>query len=234
MYLAIDVGNTFVKYAVFKEDRIIYSNQSDLLDEKLISKISLDYNIRSLIISSVRIEKKISIDLDILYLSYRTNLPITIDYKSPETLGNDRIANICAASSLFPEKDILIIDAGSCITIDYISKEYKYLGGRISPGLQMRYKSLNYFTEKLPKLDFKDEFLFLGDSTNSCIISGVQNGIISEIDDIITEIKKENPDLFVLGTGGDIFFFEKVLKNPIFADSNLLMKGLNKILQYNV
>ena len=234
MYLAIDVGNTFVKYAVFKEDRIIYSNQSNLLDEKLISKISLDYNIRSLIISSVRIEKKISLDLDILYLSYRTNLPITIDYKSPETLGNDRIANICAASSLFPEKDILIIDAGSCITIDYISKEYKYLGGRISPCLQMRYKSLNYFTEKLPKLDFKDEFIFLGDSTKSCIISGVQNGIISEIDDIITEIKKENPDLFVLGTGGDIFFFEKVLKNPIFADSNLLMKGLNKILQYNV
>tara|TARA_Y100001968_G_C19281961_1_gene679697 strand:- start:200 stop:904 length:705 start_codon:yes stop_codon:yes gene_type:complete len=234
MYLAIDVGNTFVKYAIFKEDRIVYSNKSDLLDEKIISQISFDYNIRSLIISSVRKEKKISLDLDVLYLSYRTNLPISIDYKSPETLGNDRIANICAATSLFPEKDILIIDSGSCITMDYISKEHKYLGGRISPGLQMRYESLNYFTEKLPKLDFRDEFMLLGDSTNSCIISGVQNGIIAEIDDIITEIKKEKPDLFVLGTGGDIFFFEKALKNPIFADSNLLMKGLNKILQYNV
>ena len=174
-----------------------------------------------------------NLDVEVIHLSHKTSLPINLNYKTPETLGKDRIANIVAVSEEYPNKNAVVIDAGTCITYDFINKNKEYLGGRISPGLEMRYKSLNEFTELLPKLSFSGESKFIGDDTDSSILSGVEQGVLSEVDSLISVFRKENEDLIVVVTGGDTFFFENALKNSIFADQNLVLKGLNIILKYN-
>ena len=163
----------------------------------------------------------------------RLSLCLILNYKNPETLGKDRIANIVAVSEEYPNKNVVVIDAGTCITYDFINKDQEYLGGRISPGLEMRYKSLNEFTELLPKLSVSGESKFIGDDTESSIYSGVEQGVLSEVNSLIFGFRKENEDLIVVVTGGDTFFFENALKNIIFADQNLVLKGLNIILKYN-
>ena len=233
MRLIIDIGNTLVKYAVFDNCEIVYFEKSKDLKNSIITNIVNQYSINSSIVSSVRDEVQIHLDHDTLYLSNNTKLPFLINYKSPETFGKDRIANIAAVVFLYSLKNVLIIDAGSCITIDFVNKDGLYLGGRISPGLKMRYQALHHFTAKLPELTIQKEFLVLGNDTDSSIISGVQVGVLSEIQTVITDFKKENDDLFVIITGGDTFFFENALKSTIFADQDLVLKGLNEILKYN-
>ena len=163
----------------------------------------------------------------------KTNVPITVKYKTPNTLGKDRLAGVVAAAVLYPNKNVLVIDAGSCITMDYIDKNKVYFGGRISPGIEMRYNSLKKFTKNLPKLTINTSFNLIGNDTNSSIVSGVQSGILAEVETIITDLRKENESLFVVVTGGDTIFFENTLKNSIFADPFLVLKGLNEILKYN-
>ena len=240
MNLTIDIGNTFVKYAVFDNDQIIYNEKSSDSEREIILNITQRYLIQSCIISSVRkkdslikLKSYLPLNINVSQLSHKTKIPCVIKYNSPKTLGADRIANIVGANSLYPNKDILIIDTGSCITVDLIDSNGLYLGGRISPGLEMRYKSLHCFTSRLPELKIQNNFLYLGKDTHSSIVSGVQAGIVAEIDTIISYYKKENDDLFVIVTGGDLFFFENALKSTIFADQDLVLKGLNEILQYN-
>ena len=127
----------------------------------------------------------------------------------------------------------MVIDAGTCITFDFIDLNNIYVGGRISPGIEMRYKALFNQTHNLPRLSLNEEFNFMGNSTKESIVSGVQNGVLSEVNLIISKLKKENKDLIVIVTGGDTFFFENALKNSIFADENFVLKGLNEILKYN-
>jgi len=233
MKLIIDIGNTLVKYAIFDGDIIREVYKYSDVDLVFLNKIILKWNIKSVIISSVRNPLKWNLPVSLTILDHKTKLPVSINYKTPETLGNDRVANIVASSVLFPDKNILVIDAGSCITIDFIDKNKEFQGGRISPGLEMRYKSLHKFTEKLPKLSITTDFDTIGRDTNSSIVSGVQQGVLSEVETIIYDFRKENEDLFVIVTGGDTFFFENALKNSIFADQNLVLKGLNEILKYN-
>ena len=154
-------------------------------------------------------------------------------YGTPETLGSDRIAVLIAATVKFPNQDVLIFDSGTCLTFDYITERSLYYGGRISPGLQMRFDALHQFTDKLPKLSISSETPTIGTDTDSSIISGVQSGIISEIETIITDYKKENPKINVIITGGDSIFLQRALKNSIFVDPFLALKGLNEILDYN-
>jgi len=168
-----------------------------------------------------------------LELDTSTLLPITLNYKTLETLGKDRIALAVAAAQLYPHKNVLIIDAGTCITYDFIDKHKEYQGGSISPGIQMRFKALNTFTDKLPLINPTDNVELLGKSTSESISSGVMNGVYSEIDGIIDKYKINFPDIEVILTGGDIIYFDKKLKNNIFANSNLVLKGLNMILDYN-
>ena len=233
MKLIIDIGNTLVKYAIFSSDEIviIYKKNDVLISfmQELIHK----HNVNDVIISSVRDKVYANFGIKTLYLNHLTRLPITINYETPETLGNDRIANLVAASVLYPNKNILIIDAGTCITIDFIDQNKEYHGGRISPGIEMRYKSLHKFTSNLPKLTISNTALQIGKDTNSSIVSGVEKGVVAEIETIIDDFKNENEDLFVILTGGDTFFFENTLKNIIFADQNLVLQGLNEILKYN-
>ena len=233
MKLIIDIGNTLVKYAIFSSDEIVIIYKKNDVEISFMKDLIQKHNVNDVIISSVRDKVDGDFGIKTLYLNHLTPLPITINYETPETLGNDRIANVVAASVLYPNKNILIIDAGTCITIDFIDQNKEYQGGRISPGIEMRYKSLHKFTSNLPKLTISNTAQQIGKDTNSSIVSGVEKGVVAEIETIIDDFKNENEDLFVIVTGGDTFFFENTLKNSIFADQNLVLKGLNEILKYN-
>lgn len=233
MNLIIDIGNTLVKYAVFNNDQLVEILKTSEIETGKVNTLIKEFDIKNVIISSVRKEMNWNLDVEVIHLSHKTSLPINLNYKTPETLGKDRIANIVAVSEEYPNKNTVVIDAGTCITYDFINKNKEYLGGRISPGLEMRYKSLNEFTELLPKLSVSGESKFIGDDTESSIYSGVEQGVLSEVILLISRFRKENEDLIVVVTGGDTFFFENALKNSIFADQNLVLKGLNIILKYN-
>tara|TARA_B110000003_G_scaffold241605_1_gene248942 strand:- start:304 stop:1014 length:711 start_codon:yes stop_codon:yes gene_type:complete len=233
MNLIIDIGNTLVKYAVFNNDQLVEILKTSEIETGKVNTLIKEFDIKNVIISSVRKEMNWNLDVEVIHLSHKTSLPINLNYKTPETLGKDRIANIVAVSEEYPNKNAVVIDAGTCITYDFINENKEYLGGRISPGLEMRYKSLNEFTELLPKLSVSGESKFIGDDTDSSILSGVEQGVLSEVDSLISVFRKENEDLIVVVTGGDTFFFENALKNSIFADQNLVLKGLNIILKYN-
>ncbi len=233
MKLIIDIGNTLVKYAIFSSDEIVIIYKKNDVEISFMQELIQKHNVNDVIISSVRDKVDGDFGIKTLYLNHLTPLPITINYETPETLGNDRIANVVAASVLYPNKNILIIDAGTCITIDFIDQNKEYQGGRISPGIEMRYKSLHKYTSNLPKLTISNTAQQIGKDTNSSIVSGVEKGVVAEIETIIDDFKNENEDLFVIVTGGDTFFFENTLKNSIFADPNLVLKGLNEILKYN-
>jgi len=155
-------------------------------------------------------------------------------YATPQTLGVDRIALAMAGVSLFKNTNVLIIDAGSCITYDFVNARGQYLGGAISPGVEMRYKALHTFTAKLPNLSKEDASdSLIGDTTQTSMHSGVVRGILTEIDGIIDQYQSRFKDLTVILTGGDTLFLSKRLKNTIFADSKFLLKGLNYLLERN-
>ena len=237
MKLIIDIGNTAVKTALFEDKQLICSASFD--ECTLLNTLGFvaKYTISSAIISSVKVlndeVEKVIKHFDALFLNENTPLPIEIDYKSPNTLGRDRIAAVVGASVLFPKQDVLVFDAGTCLTIDFISKEKVYKGGRISPGIMMRYSALHQFTNKLPLCEFSERSMLMGQDTESSIISGVQQGILAEVSEIINVYKKENKQTIIAVTGGDCFFFEKELKSSIFANPFLVMEGLNEILDYN-
>ncbi|MDO6760366.1 type III pantothenate kinase [Tamlana sp. 2_MG-2023] len=240
MNLIIDVGNSFVKLAVFSADKLQERRIVEL--KKLLEAISLlktDFPLlKNVIISSVghlnidQVEN-IKKEFNLLVLDIDTKLPFINGYSTPETLGVDRIGLVCASVKQFSGKNVLIIDAGTCITYDFVTQENKYLGGAISPGLAMRYKSLNNLTAKLPLLELSVPKNIIGNSTANSIHSGVVNGVINEVDGIITQYKTKFSDLTVILTGGDAKFLSKQLKSSIFANSNFLLEGLNYILQLN-
>jgi len=235
--LIIDIGNTAVKLALFKDKELVSATAiGDCNLKNVLSFVGVQF-ISGAIISSVKelnkeIEKIIN-HFDALFLVENTPVPITIAYKTPHTLGRDRIAAVVGASVLFPKQDVLVFDAGTCLTIDFINKEKVYKGGRISPGITMRFKALHTFTDKLPLVQQEKRVASIGYDTNSSISSGVQQGILAEVKLIISEYKSQNPTTISVVTGGDYFFFEKELKNSIFANPNLVLIGLNEILDYN-
>lgn len=237
--LIIDAGNSRVKVFVFEKDRVLEDFVSDECElEKKIKNIFSNHLIIGVILSSVgslteKILSLLSSFDEIVVLSNETKVSFLNKYKTPKTLGVDRIALVSAAANKFPDKNVLVIDAGTCVTFDFKNSKNEYLGGAISPGLQMRYRALNEFTEKLPLLSNNDENIIVGTDTNSSIHSGVMNGLICEIDGVIDRYKSEFGDLTIVLTGGDIYFLSKRLKNSIFANPNFLAEGLNSILIYN-
>ena len=239
MNLVIDIGNSKVKVAVFETDTMIMSivcEETSFLDE--LKKISNNYQIVHSIVSSVKnIESEYFEELQklpsLLLLNSDTPVPFKNLYSSLSTLGNDRIALAAAAVLKYPQKNSLVIDAGTCITYDFVNSNNEYLGGAISPGLEMRYKALHQHTSKLPLLSKNEVYKRTGFSTTESIHSGVINGVICEIEGVITQYKQDFHDLTVVLTGGDTKFLSKQLKNSIFANQNFLLQGLNKILTHN-
>lgn len=238
-YLAIDIGNTRVKAAVFKENRIIllvFFRKDEII--KKLKTIVNKYNVLSAIVSSVddlseEELKKMKYLVHLKVLSEKTRIPFINLYETPKTLGADRVALTAAAVSKFPKRNTLIIDAGTCITFDFVNKKAEYLGGAISPGIELRYKALHSYTAKLPMLKITKIKNFIGNSTESSIHSGVINGIINEIEGVINQYQSKFKDLTVVLTGGNTIFLAKQLKNTIFANPNFVLEGLHSILIYN-
>ena len=237
MKLIIDIGNTSTKLALFDDKKAV--KFSDIDECKL---IEIQDFVGKVVITSSIISSVKEINPEILsissyfnasILSEKTNVPIINKYKTPNTLGKDRLAAVVGACFLFPKKDVLVFDAGTCLTIDFVNARNEYIGGRISPGIKMRFKALNTFTDKLPLIQQEKISNIIGDDTNSSIVSGVQQGVLAEVKSIISDYKSQNPDTIAVVTGGDCFFFEKELKNSIFANPNLVLVGLNEILDYN-
>jgi len=240
MNLIIDVGNTNVKLAVFQGDEIIFKSRCKLKSfKKEIADLLKDFKfLKKAIVSSVgRLKKKevefLEEHLETLILDAKAQLPFTNNYKTPKTLGVDRIALVCASVEKYSNHNVLIIDAGTCITYDFITNQNVYLGGAISPGIEMRYKSLNNLTANLPLLETKAPKNIIGNSSKESIHSGVINGVLIEIDGAVQEYDKKYEDLTVILTGGDTDFLSKRLKSSIFANSNFLLEGLNFILEFN-
>ncbi len=238
--LIIDIGNTFSKIAVFSESEIIFLDKTENLTIEYLKKvIESNYGINSAVISAVKdypkeINDFLRSGFFTLIIDSETKLPFTNGYKTPETLGKDRIALAAGGLKRFKGENILIIDAGTTITYDFVNSEKTYLGGAISPGVKMRFKALNNFTGKLPLInDMNDNVDLIGFNTKTSIQSGVLNGVLKEIDGIIDEYKLRFNNLKVLITGGDHIYFVKKLKNSIFATPNLVLEGLNEILIFN-
>ena len=167
-------------------------------------------------------------------LTASTPIPVCNMYKTPESLGNDRLAAIIGAYSLFPGRDVLVFDAGTALTIDFLDKDGNYHGGNISPGLNMRFRALHDYTKKLFLQTQTDDFQTLGDTTASAIVSGVQNGMIFEMNNYINHFVEKYPDLITILTGGDVNFFVNKINSCIFAAPNLVFIGLEKIIKFNL
>ena len=240
MNLIIDVGNTLVKLAVFDKSHLLHKvnfKTSNFTEEYKIIKHTYPV-IKQAIISSVGNLKSeyismVKRDFNFLKLDTQTKLPFINSYKTPSTLGVDRIALVSASVKEFPRQNVLIIDAGTCITFDFITEDNEYLGGAISPGIRLRYQALHNLTANLPLLKTSRPKNAIGNTTESAIHSGVVNGIIKEIDGVIDEYRQKYSDLTIILTGGDAKFLSNQLKNSIFANSNFLLEGLNFILEFN-
>ncbi len=240
MDLIIDVGNTRAKAAVFEKDNLkhlfVFDKNKIILEvKKILKKFQIGGSIISAVskLSPETFKKLHELLVNLIELNSTTKIPFKNNYGTPNTLGVDRIALASYAFNDFPEKNVLVIDAGTCVTFDFLNSEGEYLGGAISPGLAMRYQSLNNYTSKLPLLTSEVPKSFIGTTTKESIHSGVVNGICREIDGVVTQYKKEYEDLTVLLTGGDTLFLAKQLKNHIFANPNLVLEGLHRILTYN-
>jgi len=241
MNLIVDAGNTYVKVAVFQGDKILSqeSFKKELFQKKIKKFLKAFPEIDQMITSSVtRLSSETkkflaNLNIKVLKLTHKTNVPFQNKYATPETLGVDRIALIVAAVMQYPKTNVLVIDAGTCITYDFKTSDEIYLGGGISPGIQLRYKTLNLLTANLPLLEPKMPENYIGNSTETSIHSGVTLGVISEIDGFIAHYKEQFEHLTVILTGGDTNFLAKRLKNTIFANSKFLLQGLNNVLEYN-
>ncbi|PQJ71871.1 type III pantothenate kinase [Polaribacter butkevichii] len=240
MNIAIDIGNTRVKSAVFEEDKLVELYVFD--KENIISEIKkiLEKNIISKgVISNVasvsdKMMEELKAIVNLQVVSASSKVPFINLYKTPKTLGVDRIALVAGAVFEYPQKNVLIIDAGTCITFDFVNKKSEYLGGAISPGIKMRFAALNHFTANLPLLEKEEVVSFIGGNTNESMNSGVVNGVIQEIEGVINQYKKKYIDLTVVLTGGDTNFLSKQLKSSIFANQNFVLQGLNRILIFNI
>ena len=242
--LIVDLGNTRAKLAVFIGDKIhdvqfFDPNSSQDNNPEFVLKPFLTSGpFSACIISSVSTPtaplRALLADVPVVEFTPDTPVPIQNHYHSPSTLGADRLAAAVAAHGLYPDNDVLVIDAGTAITYEFINKEGAYQGGGITAGVSMRLKSLNTFTSRLPLVEAQFPGFLIGRNSEESILSGVMNGIRAEMDGIIQEYKQLYPGLITLFTGGDMFYFEKKLKNDIFATPNLVLTGLNLILEYNL
>jgi type III pantothenate kinase len=226
--------------AVFDDDRRIVSLlRKDNNDASWIDEVFEQYHPGMGIMSSViysdgalvgTLQKRLPY---FLWLDENVPTPVKIEYETKDTLGKDRIAAVIGATFLKPGQNALVIDAGTAITYEIVEASGVYVGGNISPGLTTRFRALNRFTERLPLVTERNDVPLIGTSTESAILAGVVNGIIFEMDGYIDMLKKKYGDIFVFLTGGHSFYFERRLKSHIFADANLVLIGLNRILEYN-
>ncbi len=236
--LCLDFGNTRIKYAIFDGPGLRAVEVMENSGEEMINQVLQLYRPDNSILSSVinhdpGIEKLLSSKTRFHKLSIQTRLPFTVPVKKPETMGADRLALAAAAVDFFPGKHNLVIGLGTAITYNFINKYNQFLGGSISPGLEMRFRSLNDYTALLPLVKKDWNFPLIGYDTRTNILSGVILGMAKEIDGVINAYTERYGNFNALLTGGDSTYFAQHLKNQIFADPDFLYKGLYAISEYN-
>jgi type III pantothenate kinase len=239
MVLVLDLGNTNVKIAVFELDKLLFKKLADYSDWKkdLQNVFEKHQEIKNIVVSNVanRIELEtllIPERCKIHFISSKSHFPFLNLYETPETLGIDRMVLAAGAIIQYPKQDCLIIDAGTCITYDFVTNNGNYLGGAISPGIQLRYKSLHNYTARLPLLEPEMPKSQIGASTKNAIHSGVLNGILYEIESHVKVFSTNKENFIIILTGGDAVFLAKRLKNTIFANSNFLLESLYHLYQF--
>jgi len=238
--LVIDIGNSRTKLAVFRERKLVELLKVNKLGTDQLEHFLNDHHITHSIISSVNenirdFEELLKIKTQFIRFSTDLNTGIVNKYKSPETLGLDRLAGLIAAKALFPNTNCLVIDAGTCITYDAVDEDGVYVGGSISPGLKMRLEAMHKFTGRLPLVEFSNYTDWQGFDTISAMLSGVVNGSIEELKGMIKVYESHYSGLQVVLCGGDAIFFDSRLKNSIFAptlktEPNLVLIGLNEVI----
>jgi type III pantothenate kinase len=238
MNLIVDIGNTSTKLAIYDAGRKKSLVRITDLESVEIEKELAGLKIEKAIISSVRVIPSFVTDLLsaniplVHLLSSKSRFPFRIEYDTPETLGTDRIAGVAGAFSLFPGQDLLVIDAGTAITYDYLS-DGVYRGGNISPGLNTRFRALNSFTGRLPMVTQAEDFTNPGKNTTDSILAGVITGITYEINEYIRTFEKKSTDYKIILTGGDGGFLKDKINHQVAYMPDIVIDGLNYILEYN-
>ncbi len=239
--VVIDMGNSRMKVALFVDGRLDgVLNFSNEANKKVMSLIE-EADAKRAILSNVGKVKEpllrsLRENLVFLHLNSRTPIPVSLDYQTPQTLGTDRVANAVSAAKFYPNTNVLIIDFGTCIKYDLVREDQTFLGGAISPGLDMRFHGMHKMTGRLPRIkEWKEkEMIWPGKNTRGSMVSGVLQGIEAEIVHYMAQANERFDDLKVIATGGDFGFFEKAFKNIIFAHPYLTLTGLHEILRFNM
>lgn len=238
MNLLLDFGNTRIKAAVFNGKQLMAKNafQSSL---ELNSWLKKYHGIQNCLITSVTTQhesvfEELNSQFPTHMFKANTPTPLTNKYTTSNTLGSDRLAASVGAFELCPDKSVLTIDAGTCIKYNFVNQKNEYLGGAIAPGIQMRLKAMHHFTNALPLVEMDKTYQkLIGDSTTESILSGAMLAAAFEIDGFIQHYQQNYPDLVVFVTGGDADYLCKLLKSRFFANPDLIMIGLNSILNFN-
>jgi len=235
--LVVDAGNHRIKVAFF-ENRVLIESREFTHDQFVdwAHAAQADHFILSTVRSSELHELNLPrVSGKAIYLHPGVPVPVQVAYNTPETLGTDRLAAACGAAARFPRQNCLVIDLGTCINYEWITADNVYQGGAISPGMAMRFKAMHEQTARLPLAEAQTEAPLIGRSTLTCLQSGVMNGIAAELAGIIAGVEKQcTGPLHVILCGGDARVFENQLKPPIFVAPNLVLEGLNSILEHNV
>jgi type III pantothenate kinase len=235
--LAIDIGNTRIKTGVFDQDNLVYAQIYDRVDSVSLQSIINDYGVTHVIVASTGADLESEVvEAPGVFLRFSSMTPVPIEnhYKSPETLGHDRLAGMVAASWLHPGSNVLVIDAGTCITFDLLEETGKYVGGNIAPGLDMRYNAMHQFTQRLPAVERADAASLLGETTQEALQNGGLMGILMEIAGYIEILRSKYNTLHTLLTGGDAQYLAEHLNTKLAIQPHLILIGLNQILQFNV
>ena len=240
MNLAIDIGNSLSKAAVIDRGQVVDIFKAETFTPEYFEKLFRRYPAvdRGILVSTRGEDDELAAYLNgklltFICFDHAVPVPIRNAYATPETLGLDRLAAAVGAAALHPGEASLVIDFGTAITIDFVTADGEFRGGNISPGAAMRFRALHEFTGKLPQLSLAEPEGLLGRSTRAAVENGVVQGIVHEIEGYITRLSETEGPFRVIFTGGDGNFFAKRLKNPIFASQDLVLYGLDRILEYN-
>jgi len=236
--LTVDVGNSFIKMAVFQGDDVISFIRQDQLEAEDLIHLIEKYKIQGISYSASGDDNPEVISFlkkhdKTVFLEHDTPMPIEIMYETPHTLGRDRIAAVLGAQHMFPKENVLVIDFGTCVTMEVLTKEGHYLGGNISPGAQMRLDAMHHFTDRLPLVEINGDDDFIGRSTESAIRNGAVLGTILEVESFISRAKERFGDCEVVFTGGGAKYLIDKFEHTIHHEPMLLHRGLHEILKYN-
>ncbi|PBQ32700.1 pantothenate kinase [Sphingobacteriaceae bacterium] len=239
MNLVLDFGNTRIKTAVF-EDTTLKEQRVFTSENELLANLDSFQTIKNCLIGSVtndhaKASELLSSKFQTIVFKANTPIPLKNSYKSALTLGSDRIAASVGAWALYPNQNVLTIDAGTCIKYNFVNTDNDYLGGAISPGIPMRLKAMNYYTQALPLVEVDKNYeKLIGQTTAESLLGGALLASACEVDGMIDRYNNQYKNLQVVVTGGDADYLCKQLKNRFFADQTILLRGLNTILNYNL